>query len=262
MDRRRGGEADKTLAMEARMMSSRGKEVSSSTPEERVVEVGEYKVNIVDTGSGPCLIMLHGEENWEGWKAWEGFSSLADDHRVIAPDLVGFGKSSHPSETPAYAAQARILHELLQVLKIEKATLVGYSWGGQIALQVAIDWPQNVENLLLVASTYDKSQLPKLGKVGKPSLIVWAEDDLVTQLKAGYLLRDAIRTSRLEVLAPVAKDPTHDFTIAHRLLFSRRDELLRLFRAFLASPSGAVAEPPELEKELRGMAMNQDTKKP
>ena len=85
--------------------------------------------------------------------------------------------------------------------------------------------------------------------------MVWAEDDLVTQLKAGYLLRDAIRTSRLEVLAPVAKDPKYDFTIAHRLLVSRREELLRLFRAFLASPSSATAEPPELEKELRGMAM-------
>ncbi len=226
--------------------------------QERTVEVGEYRVNVVEAGSGPCLLMLHGEESQQDWKAWEAFLPLAGDHRVVIPDLVGFGKSSHPSETPGYGAQARIMHELLDVLKVEKATLAGYSGGGQVALEIAINWPEKVENLLLVASTYDKSQLPKLGKLQKPSLVVWAEDDLVTQLKAGYLLRDALRSSRLEVLAPVAKDPTHDFTIAHRLLFSRSEELLRLFRTFLASPSGAVAEPPELEKELRGMALKQN----
>src|ERR1700682_5955175 len=101
-----------------------------------------------------------------------------------------------------------------------------------------------------------------LSKVGRPSLVIWAEDDLVTQLKAGYLLRDAIRTSRLEVLSPVAKAPKFDFTIAHRLLASRREELLKLFRSFLSSPASATAEPPELEKELKGMAMKQDTEKP
>ena len=229
---------------------------------ERIVEVGEYKVNVVEKGSGPCLVMLHGEDDQQGWKAWEGFLSLADGHRLIMPDLVGFGKSSRPVETPDYYAQARILHELLQVLKVEEATIAGYSWGGQIALEVAIDWPENVENLMLVASTYDKGQLLKLGKIRKPSLIIWAEDDLVTQLKGGYILRDAIGTSRIEVLAPVAKDPKHDFTIAHRLLFSRAQDVLRLFSAFLASPSGAIAEPPEMEKELRGMAMKSDADKP
>jgi hypothetical protein len=127
---------------------------------------------------------------------------------------------------------------------------------------LAIEWPEKVENLILVASTYDKGQLPKLSKIRRPSLVIWAEDDLVTQLKAGYLLRDALRTSRLEVLPPVAKDPRYDFTIAHRLLVSRREELLKIFRSFLASPFTATTEPPELEKELRGLAMKQDTEKP
>ncbi|HEV2390312.1 MAG TPA: alpha/beta hydrolase, partial [Nitrososphaerales archaeon] len=167
-----------------------------------------------------------------------------------------------PAETPDYRAQARVVHELLDVLKVEKAAIAGYSWGGQVALEVAIDWPERVESLILVASTYDKSQLSRLSRIGRPSLVVWAEDDLVTQLKAGYLLRDAIRTSRLEVLPPVAKDPKHDFTFAHRLLESRKEELLELFRSFLANPSSTTAEPPELEKELRGMAMKQDSAEP
>jgi pimeloyl-ACP methyl ester carboxylesterase len=239
-----------------------GKKRVAGQAEEKIVELGEYKVNVATFGSGPAIVMIHGEDKQPSWRDWEGFLVLADGRRVIIPDLVGFGRSSRPSETPDYKAQARIVHELLEDMKVEKVTLVGYSWGGQVALEVAIDWSESIESLILVASTYDKSQLAKLSKVRKPTLVIWAEDDLVTQLKAGYLLRDAIRTSRLEVLPPVAKDPRHDFTIAHRLLTSRKEELLRLFRAFLSSPSGATAEPPELEKELRGMAMKQETEEP
>ncbi|HVB95133.1 MAG TPA: alpha/beta fold hydrolase [Nitrososphaerales archaeon] len=235
-----------------------GKQGAARAVDETIVDVGEYKVNVASAGSGTAVVLLHGEDKRPGWKEWEGFLGLAESHRLIVPDLVGFGGSSHPSETPDYRAQARVIHELLDVMKVDKAALVGYSWGGQVALEVAIDWPEKVDSLILVASTYDKGQLPKLSKLRKPSLIVWAEDDLVTQLKAGYLLRDAIRTSRLEVLPPVAKDPKHDFTFAHSLLVSRREELLKLFRSFLASPASATAEPPELEKELRGMAMKQD----
>lgn len=230
--------------------------------EEKTVDVGEYKVNVAFAGSGHAVVMLHGEDRRESWKDWEGFLVLAESYRLIVPDLVGFGRSSRPGETPDYRAQARVVHELLDVLKVDRATLAGYSWGGQVALEVAINWPKRVESLILVASTYDKGQLSKLSKIGRPSLVVWAEDDLVTQLKAGYLLRDAIRTSRLEVLAPVAKDPRNDFTFAHRLLVSRREELLKLFRPFLASPASTTAEPPELEKELSGMAMKQDSEEP
>jgi pimeloyl-ACP methyl ester carboxylesterase len=240
---------------------SAGKRTAGRAVEEKKVDVGEYKVNVACAGSGPAVVMLHGEGGKPSWRDWEGLMDLAESYRLIVPDLVGFGGSSRPGETPDYRAQARVVHELLDVLKVERATLAGYSWGGQVALEVAIDWPERVEGMILVASTYDKSQLPKLSKIGRPSLVVWAEDDLVTQLKAGYLLRDAIRTSRLEVLPPVAKDPKFDFTIAHRLLVSRRQELLGLFSSFLASPASATAEPPELEKELRGMAMKSDAEK-
>jgi pimeloyl-ACP methyl ester carboxylesterase len=224
-----------------------------SDVEVETVEVGEYSVNLASVGEGPNVLMLHGEEGRPSWEDWEGFIPLAESRRLLMPDLVGYGRSSRPRELPGYKAQAQMLRELLDVIKVDKATLVGYSWGGQVAMEFAIEWPARVENLILVASTYDKSQLPKLSGIGRPTLIVWGEDDMITQLKAGYLLRDAIGTSRLEVLPPVAKDPRYDYTIAHQLLRSRKEELLKKFRSFLASPS--TAQPPELEKELRGMAL-------
>ena len=227
--------------------------------EEKAVAVGEYKVNVASAGTGPAVVMLHGEDKSPSWKEWEGFLGLADRFRLIIPDLVGFGKSPRRGEALDYRAQAKVIVDLLDAMKVEKAALVGYSWGGQVALEVALERPQKVSSMILVASTYDKTQLPDLGKLGKPTLILWAEDDMVTQLKAGYLLRDAIRTSSLKVLAPTAKDPKHDFTYAHKLLVSRRDELLASFSSFLASPASATAEPPEIEKELRGMALKHET---
>ena len=241
-------------------MSAR-KEGAAGAVQEKVVELGEYKVNVVIAGAGPAVVMLHGEDKRPSWRDWEGFLGLADRFRLVIPDLIGSGKSSHPNEVPDYKAQARIVHELLEAVSVDRATLAGYSWGGQVALEFALNWPESVDSLILVASTYDKSQLPKLANIRKPSLVVWAEDDLVTQLKAGYLLRDALGTSKLEVLKPVAKDPKHDFTFAHRLLASRTDELIKLFRSFLASQSSSTAEPPELEKELRGIALKQETEK-
>lgn len=241
-------------------MSSR-KQAPPDGVSEGLVDVGEYKVNVASAGAGPTIVMLHGEERRPSWRDWEGLLGMADTYRLIIPDLVGFGKSTRPDEVPDHKVQARIVHELLDVLKVERATLAGYSFGGQIALEMAIGWPERVDNMLLVASAYDKSQLPRLAKVGRPALIVWAEDDLVTQLKAGYLLRDAIKTSRLDVLPPVAKDPRHDFTYAHRLLESRSEQLTKIFRDFLASPSTAIASPPEIENELRGMALKQEPEK-
>jgi pimeloyl-ACP methyl ester carboxylesterase len=106
-----------------------------------------------------------------------------------------------------------------------------------------------------VACSYDKDQLRRLQKLRKPTLIIFAEDDMVTQLKAGYLLRDVIGTSRLEVLGTVARDPKYDFRMSHRLQNFRAPQVLQLARSFLSNPEEMVSEPPEMENELKGMAL-------
>lgn len=116
---------------------SAGKQGAARAVEEKTVDVGEYKVNVASAGSGPAIVMLHGEEKRPSWKDWEGFLGLADGYRLIIPDLVGFGKSSRPAETPDYRAQARVVHELLDVLKVDKAALAGYSWAGKLPSR----WP-------------------------------------------------------------------------------------------------------------------------
>jgi pimeloyl-ACP methyl ester carboxylesterase len=222
---------------------------------EKQVELGEYSVNYATAGSGEPLLLLHGSEPGESWKVWEPFLPLADNYRVIAPDLVGYGRSSRPMETPDFKSQAQVLKELVDKLDVERLNLVGGGWGGQVALEFALLWPDSVRAVVLVASSYDKGQLGRLGKLRKATLIIYAEDDMMTQLKAGYLLRDAIGTSRLEILEPVAKDPTQDFRMSHRLQRFRGPQVLQLTRLFLSKPEAMIAEPPEMENELRGMAL-------
>jgi pimeloyl-ACP methyl ester carboxylesterase len=235
--------------------------LSKASPSVRAVELGEYRVNYATQGSGPNVVLLHGADKREDWSVWTPLLGLSETFSLTMPDMVGFGKSSRPVETPDYVAQAKILHEMLDKLSVSKAVFVGTSWGGQVAVEFAIHWPDRVDALVLISSTYDKSQLRLLKKVRKPSLIIWAEDDLVAQVKAGYLLRDAIGTARIQILDAVAKDPRHDFTIAHKLQRYRTDVIVASIRDFLSNPQAKVAEPPELEPELRGLAMKEEKEK-
>jgi pimeloyl-ACP methyl ester carboxylesterase len=228
---------------------------------EKRLELGEYSLNYATAGTGEPLLLLHGSEPGESWRVWEPFLALADNYRVFAPDLLGYGKSTRPAETPDYKTQAQVLKEFADKLGVERLSLVGGGWGGQVALEFALLWPDSVRALVLVASSYDKGQLGRLGKLRRATLIIYAEDDMVTQLKAGYLLRDAIGTSRLEILEPVAKDPTQDFRMSHRLQRFRGPQVLQLTRLFLSKPEAMIAEPPEMENELRGMALRKEEQK-
>lgn len=228
---------------------------------EKVVEVGEYRVNCATAGKGQPLVMLHGSDHRENWRVWEPLLSLGDSFSLVMPDMVGYGRSSAPRETPDHRAQAQALHDLLDKLTIGQADMAGAGWGGQVALEYALQWPEAVRSLVLLASAYDKDQLKRLGKLRKPTLIIYAEDDMVTQLKAGYLLRDAIGTSRLEILEAVARDPRQDFTMSHRLQKFRAPPVLQLMRLFLARPDEMVSEPPGMENELKGMALRKKDEK-
>jgi hypothetical protein len=227
-------------------------------PAENQVEVGEFTINYATAGGGEPLLLLHGSEPAETWRVWGSILGLTDTYRVVALDLVGYGKSSRPTETPNYRTQAQTIGDLVEKLGIKAMSLVGRGWGGQVALEFALMRPEAVRSMVLIASSYDKDQLRRLGKLRRPTLIIYAEDDMMTQLKAGYLLRDAIGASRLEVLEAVARDPKYDFRMSHQLQKFRAPKVLQLVRLFLSKPEAMVAEPPELENELRGMELRRE----
>ena len=79
-------------------------------------------------------------------------STLAQRFTVIAPDLLGHGKSDKPRADYSVAAYANGMRDLLSVLDIERVTVVGHSLGGGVAMQFAYQFPQLVDRLILVGA--------------------------------------------------------------------------------------------------------------
>jgi pimeloyl-ACP methyl ester carboxylesterase len=102
-------------------------------------------------GSGPPIVLIHGMLNSSSH--WQSVAlNLASDHTVIAPDLIGHGDSAAPRGDYSLGAHAASIRDLLAAVGIDRATLVGHSLGGGVAMQFFYQFPQRVERLVLVSS--------------------------------------------------------------------------------------------------------------
>ncbi len=102
-------------------------------------------------GSGPPVVLIHGMLNSSShWQAVA--SELAVTHTVVAPDLIGHGDSAAPRGDYSLGAHAASIRDLLAAIGIERATIVGHSLGGGVAMQFFYQFPQRVERLALISS--------------------------------------------------------------------------------------------------------------
>jgi pimeloyl-ACP methyl ester carboxylesterase len=110
-----------------------------------------YKRAFRIAGSGPAILLIHGiGDNSTTWDVVH--AKLAQRFTVIAPDLLGHGKSDKPRADYSTAAYANGMRDLLSVLEIERVTIIGHSLGGGVAMQFAYQFPQLVERLILVSA--------------------------------------------------------------------------------------------------------------
>ncbi|WP_205698600.1 alpha/beta fold hydrolase [Conexibacter sp. SYSU D00693] len=122
----------------------------------RSVEVQGRRVNVVDwrpeDPDAPTMVFLHGLSGcWQNWL--ENLPAFARTHRVIAPDLPGFGESEMPVEDITISGYGRFVDALLDVLEVrEPIVLVGNSMGGFVGAEVAIRFPARVDRLVLVSA--------------------------------------------------------------------------------------------------------------
>lgn len=112
--------------------------------EPRRLQVGPASVYHYDVGSGPMILLLHGwNHHAEAWIRNIG-PLVGAGFRVVAPDLPGFGRSGMPRVDYSLRGQARFVTRFLDGLSIDRATIVGSSMGGAIALKTGIDNPARV----------------------------------------------------------------------------------------------------------------------
>jgi len=100
---------------------------------------------------GPVLVLIHGITSSS--RTWEPvLDALGRSHRVIAPDLLGHGESAKPRGDYSLGAYASGVRDLLAVLGHDRATVVGHSLGGGVAMQFAYQFPEWLDRLVLVSS--------------------------------------------------------------------------------------------------------------
>lgn len=117
----------------------------------KTTSVHGRSVSYVEAGEGPVLLLIHGMAGYcENWR--EVVEPLARHHRVIAPDFPGHGASEPGGGDYSIGALAAGLRDLLLALGHERATLVGHSLGGGVAMQLSYQFPEMVERLVLVSS--------------------------------------------------------------------------------------------------------------
>ncbi|MQA72771.1 MAG: alpha/beta fold hydrolase [Solirubrobacterales bacterium] len=115
------------------------------------IELHGHRVRFRYEGRGPVIVLIHGiTGRCEQWQP--AIEALGDRHAVIAPDLLGHGESAKPRGDYSLGAYASAVRDTLVALGRDRATIVGHSLGGGIAMQFAYQFPERCERLVLVSS--------------------------------------------------------------------------------------------------------------
>lgn len=116
--------------------------------EEKKIQVGRYRINYVDEGTGEAIIFLHnGGGFWHSWQHQLRF--FCKTHRVIALDWVGFGESDEAEEFQTLDLNYRTLRGLVSVLKISRFSLVGNCIGASTAILYQQNHPEEIDKMVL-----------------------------------------------------------------------------------------------------------------
>jgi pimeloyl-ACP methyl ester carboxylesterase len=118
-------------------------------PRAEMVSAGGIDTFYLEAGSGPTVILLHGLGATNASMLptlWD----LARDHRVLAPDLPGFGGSAKPIRAYDAAFFARWLHDFMGAVGIARADIIGNSLGGRVALEAGLSIPRRVNRMVLL----------------------------------------------------------------------------------------------------------------
>src|SRR5215213_11362774 len=125
--------------------------LSLSAFEPKTIQLHGHPVTYRLAGDGPPLLLLHGiTSSSQTWA--KVLPALAEHHTVIAPDLIGHGESAKPRGDYSLGAYASGVRDLMVTLGHESATFVGHSLGGGVVMQLAYQFPERCERLVLVDS--------------------------------------------------------------------------------------------------------------
>ena len=145
----------------------------SARPPGRIVDVEGIPIHIVERGSGPnAAILIHGFLG-HTYSFRYLIPELAKDQRAVAVDLKGSGYSGRPKKGDySLTEQARLVIRLMDKLGIDRASVVGHSLGGEVAMRIAANRPERVDKLVLAASV-SGDRIPSLPVTPLIKPVLW-----------------------------------------------------------------------------------------
>ncbi len=157
-------------------------------------------------GAGPTVVLVHGIPG--SGRVWDPVAlRLAERHRVVVPDLLGFGESARPRESDELwaDAQADALASALDHLGIERAAIIGHDFGGPIALKLVAAQPELVSHLVLAATNaFPDTPIPfPLSTVTWPVVGSLAERVVFSGPALSMTLRTGVGRPRVQLEAEV-----------------------------------------------------------
>lgn len=128
-------------------------------PRDEIVRVGEINAHVrVWSDVGSPILLVHGLAS--SARTWDLLAPLLARHfRVIAVDQRGHGESDKPDDGYDLLTAVADLRGLVESLQVERPTLVGHSWGGNVVLQYAVTYPDGLSHLILLDGGFIEPQL-------------------------------------------------------------------------------------------------------
>jgi len=198
------------------------------------IETKQGPIHAHIEGTGPAILLAHGVHPSSTWQVWENnVAALASaGFTVYALDLIGYGESG--GDRLGYRQQAQAIFDLMDAEGLGKAIVGGVSWGGMIALEMALTMPQRVDRLILVDSS-GAGLFPEedLAQIACPTLVVWGEDDTVLPPANAAFFGAAIPNSRVKLIAGVTEQEGVPPWGGHHPMRFKPDEFNRIVTSFL-----------------------------
>ncbi|QOY96672.1 alpha/beta hydrolase [Massilia sp. UMI-21] len=143
-------------------------------PQGKFVDVDGVRLHYLERGTGPALVLLHGNGVYSADFDTSGLLQQAAAHyRVIAFDRPGFGYSERPRGTLwTPEKQAALLHRALERIGVESAIVLGHSWGTMVALAMGLQRPDVVRGLVLLSGYYYPSVRLDVAAFSSPAIPV------------------------------------------------------------------------------------------
>lgn len=184
--------------------------------EPHYVQLDDTRMHFVDEGEGPPILLLHGDPTWS-YLYRHAVRALQDDYRVVAPDLIGFGKSDKYRERGAYsfAMHCQKITAFIEALDLREVTLVVHDWGGPIGFWTAVTHENRFARLVLLNTFLSTGRT-------RPNLVfrAWRAFARYSPIfPAGQIVQTATvrRLSRAEVQAYDAPFPDRSFKAGARV---------------------------------------------